>query len=303
MSDRENLQAMIVFARVVETLSFTEAAKLLDLSKSAVSKEIAALEVRLGAKLLERTTRKIAVTEVGMTWYHYCARILSEVKSADLFIRQYHEEPTGSLRVVAPVTFGCQCIVPVLNQFVASNLHVSVDLDLTDRPVNLVEDNVDIAIVIRRELPEHPHFKPLRDISWGLYAAPDYLARFSPIKKPEDLPRHDFILFRGPAHTLALPFRRDKQKRTIEVRSRFRANNSTALVNSAIAQTGIAYLPDYIAQEAVKAGKLTRVLASWEMDLYKSYILYKQESFTSPRVRLFIETLQKALWQEGKRNK
>lgn len=128
MSDVENLHGMIIFAKVVETLSYTEAAKRLGLSKSSVSKEISALEVRLGTKLLQRTTRKIAVTEVGMTWYHYCARILNEVKSADLFIRQFHEEPTGSLRVVAPVTFGCQCIVPVLNQFVANNLHVSVDL-------------------------------------------------------------------------------------------------------------------------------------------------------------------------------
>lgn len=295
MSDVENLHAMIVFARVVETLSFTDAAKALGLSKSSVSKEISALEIRLGARLLQRTTRKIQVTEVGMTWYHYCARILSEVKSAELFIRQYHEEPTGSLRVVAPVTFGCQCIVPVLNQFVASNLHVSVDLDLTDRPVNLVEDNVDIAIVIRRDAPAEANAKPLMDISWGLYAAPEYLQRFAPILGPDDLPRHDFILFRGPAHTLSLPFKKDKQRRNIEVRSRFRANNSTALVNSAIAQTGIAYLPDYIAQAAVKAGRLQRVLPEWEMELYRSYILYRHEAVISPRVRLFMEALQKAL--------
>ncbi|MFU9136956.1 LysR family transcriptional regulator [Erwinia tasmaniensis] len=299
MSDVENLHAMIVFARVVETLSFTDAAKALGLSKSSVSKEIAALEIRLGTRLLLRTTRKIQVTEVGMTWYHYCARILSEVKSAELFIRQYHEEPTGSLRVVAPVTFGCQCIVPVLNQFVANNLHVSVDLDLTDRPVNLVEDNVDIAIVIRRDAPAEANAKPLMDISWGLYAAPEYLQRFAPILGPDDLPRHDFILFRGPAHTLSLPFKKDKQKRNIEVRSRFRANNSTALVNSAIAQTGIAYLPDYIAQAAVKAGSLQRVLPEWEMELYRSYILYRHEGVISPRVRLFMEALQKALRVES----
>lgn len=295
MSDVENLHGMVIFAKVVETLSYTEAAKLLGLSKSSVSKEISALEVRLGTRLLQRTTRKIVVTDVGMTWYHYCARILSEVKSADLFIRQYHEEPTGSLRVVAPVTFGCQCIVPVLNQFVTKNLHVSVDLDLTDRPVNLVDDNVDLAIVIRRDPPEHAHCTLLSDISWGLFAAPDYLQRFPPIAHPDDLPRHDFILFRGPAHTLSLPFRKEKQKLDIEVRSRFRANNSTALMNSAMAQTGIAYLPEYIAQEAVKEGKLSRVLPEWEMDVYRSWALTKDGSLISPRIRVFIEDLQKAL--------
>jgi len=297
MSDFENLHGMIIFARVVETLSYTEAAKTLGLAKSSVSKEISALEVRLGAKLLQRTTRRIQVTEVGMTWYQYCYRILHEVKSADLFIRQFHEEPTGSLRVVAPVTFGCQCIVPVLNSFVAGNIHVSIDLDLTDRPVNLEDDHFDIAIAITRDLPDHRHYRPLIDIAWGLYAAPGYLSKLNTIASPDDLPRQDFILFRGPAHTISLPFRKEKQKKDIEVRSRFRANNSIALLNSAVAQTGIAYLPSYIAQEAVESGSLVQILPDWEMDIYKSYILVKSDNFISPRVRLFIEDLQKALQQ------
>lgn len=295
MSDFENLHGMIIFARVVETLSYTEAAKTLGLAKSSVSKEISALEVRLGAKLLQRTTRRIQVTEVGMTYYHYCYRILHEVKSADLFIRQFHEEPTGSLRVVAPVTFGCQCIVPVLNSFVAGNIHVSIDLDLTDRPVNLEDDHFDIAIAITRDLPDHRHYRPLIDIAWGLYAAPGYLSKLNAIASPDDLPRQDFILFRGPAHTISLPFRKEKQKKDIEVRSRFRANNSIALLNSAVAQTGIAYLPNYISQEAVESGRLVQILPDWEMDIYKSYILVKSDNFISPRVRLFIEDLQKAL--------
>lgn len=295
MSDFENLHGMIIFAKVVETLSYTEAAKALGLAKSSVSKEISALEVRLGAKLLQRTTRRIQVTEVGMTYYHYCYRILHEVKSADLFIRQFHEEPTGSLRVVAPVTFGCQCIVPALNRFLANNIHVSVDLDLTDRPVNFEDDHIDLAIAITRDLPEHRNYRPLMDIAWGLYAAPDYLINRTPVSSPDDLPRHEFILFRGPAHTISLPFRKEKQKKDIEVRSRFRANNSIALLNSAVAQTGIAYLPSYIAREAVESGKLVQLLPDWEMDIYKSYVLMKSDSFISPRVRLFIEELQRAL--------
>lgn len=295
MSDFENLSGMIIFAKVVETLSYTETAKVLGLAKSSISKEISALEVRLGARLLERTTRRIKVTEVGMTYYHYCYRILQEVKSADLFIRQFHEEPTGSLRVAAPVTFGCQCIVPVLNQFVASNIHVSVDLDLTDRPVSLDDDGVDLVIAIRRELPGHGHYRPLMDIAWGLYAAPGYLQQHPTISTPDDLPRHDFILFRGPAHTISLPFRKEKLKKDIEVRSRFRANNSIALLTSAQAQTGIAYLPSYIAEEAVASGSLVQVLPDWEMDVYKSYVIMKSENYISPRVRLFVEALQKAL--------
>lgn len=297
MDNIEDLTAMVVFARVVETLSFTEAAKSLRLSKSSVSREIAGLEVRLGAQLLNRTTRKIAVTDVGASYYQYCHRILNEIKGAEHFIRHFHEEPIGNLRLIAPVTFGCQCVVPVVNNFINNNIHVNVDLDLTDRPVNMADELYDIAVVITRDRPEGAQVKPLIPISWGLYVSPKYAARLAEIKKPEDLPRHDYILFRGPAHTLSLPFYKDKQKRDIDVVSRFRMNNSVALMSSAISGSGIAYLPDYIAQESVKEGKLVRLLPDWEMDTYHSWVLFKSESMLSARVRLFVDELERKLRQ------
>jgi len=295
MDNIENLTAMVVFARVVETLSFTEAAKSLRLSKSSVSREIASLEVRLGAQLLHRTTRKIAVTDVGMSYYQYCNRILNEIKGAEHFIRHFHEEPMGNLRLIAPVTFGCQCVVPVLNNFINNNIHVNVDLDLTDRPVNMADEVYDLAIVITRDRPEGAQVKPLIPITWGLYAAPKYVARLAEINRPEDLPRYDYILFRGPAHTISLPFYKDKQKLDIEVLSRFRMNNSVALMSSAIAGGGIAYLPDYIAQESVREGKLVRLLPEWKMDTYHSWILFKSENMLSARVRLFVDELERKL--------
>ncbi|NMP29317.1 LysR family transcriptional regulator [Rahnella sp. SAP-1] len=298
MDNIENLTAMVVFARVVETLSFTEAAKTLRLSKSSVSREIANLEVRLGAQLLTRTTRKIAVTEVGISYYQYCNRILHEIQGAEHFIRHFHEEPMGNLRMIAPVTFGCQCIVPILNSFIAQNIHVNVDLDLTDRAVNMSDEPYDIAIAITRAKPEHGQVKALIPITWGLYAAPHYVAQLPTISKPEDLPRHNYILFRGPAHTISLPFYKDKQKMDIDVRSRFRVNNSVALMSSAIAGGGIAYLPDYIAQESVSEGKLLRLLPQWEMDTYHSWVLFKAENMLSARVRLFVDDLEKRLRQK-----
>ncbi|WP_047680888.1 MULTISPECIES: LysR family transcriptional regulator [Xenorhabdus] len=298
MNNIENLTSMVIFAHVVETLSFTETAKSLRLSKSSVSREIAQLEVRLGTQLLNRTTRKIQVTEVGMNYYQYCHRILDEAKNAERFIRNFHEEPMGSLRLIAPVSFGSQCIVPVLNNFVAGNIHVSVDLELTDRIINMQDDHCDIAVVIGRETPNHPLVMPLIDITWGLYAAPDYIKQFSAIKKPEDLPRYDYLLFRGPAHTISLPFRKERHKFDIEVRSRFRINNSVALMSSALAGAGIAYLPDYITHESVAAGKLIRLLPEWNMDIYQSWILFKSEETLSSRVRFFANTLQHKLRQD-----
>ncbi|MEQ1964278.1 LysR family transcriptional regulator [Xenorhabdus khoisanae] len=295
MNNIDNLTSMVVFARVVETLSFTEAAKSLKLSKSSVSREIAQLEVRLGTQLLNRTTRKIQVTEVGMSYYQYCHRILTEAQNAEHFIRNFHEEPMGSLRLIAPVSFGSQCIVPALNSFIAGNIHISVDLELTDRTINMEEDQCDIAIVIGREMPHHSLATPLIDITWGLYATPDYIRQFSPIEKPDDLPRYDYLLFRGPAHTISLPFRKERHKLDIEVRSRFRINNSVALMSSALAGAGIAYLPDYVAHEAVAEGKLIRLLPEWNMDIYQAWILFKSESTLSSRVQQFALSLQNKL--------
>ncbi len=298
MNNLENLTAMAIFARVVETLSFTQAARSLRLSKSSVSREIAQLEVRLGAQLLQRTTRSIEVTEIGVSYYQYCSRILNEAKSAEHFIRILHEEPMGNLQLMAPVTFGCQCVVPVVNSFISGNIHVSIDLDLTDRPLNMAEDPYDIAIVIERDAPDYPQVKPLVDITWGLYATPEYLRQYPPINKPQDLPRYDYILFRGPAHTISLPFRKEKQKLDIEVRSRLRANNSVALLSSALAGSGIAYLPDYMTQEALANGKLVRLLPGWRMDTYHAWMLVKEQSSLSPHVRRFASDLQERLRRE-----
>ncbi|MEC5343130.1 LysR family transcriptional regulator [Brenneria populi] len=295
MNKLDNLTGMIVFANVVETLSYTDAANQLNMAKSSVSKEISQLEIRLGAKLLQRTTRKIQVTELGLAYYQYCHRILQEMKGAELFIRQTHEDPSGSLRIAAPVTFGTQCVMPVINKFIKKNIHITVDLDLTDRPINIDDEYYDVAIAIARELPKNASFKPLIDIEWGLYANEKYVKSHPVITHPSELPRHDYLLFRGNAHTISLPFHKDKQKLNIEVHCRLRANNSGALLNAALDNLGIAYLPAYITDDYVKKGDIVRLLPQWQMDTYNSYALFKNEQFNAPRIGSFIASLQNAL--------
>lgn len=295
MQPLENITAMMVFARVVETLSFTEAAKSLGLSKSFISKEIAQLEIRLGVKLLERTTRRIAVTEVGRAWYQFCARALQEVQGADAFIRDYHQQPAGNLSIIAPVNFGRHCIVPTLNAFVAQHIHVQVDLDLTDRPVDWQQDRYDLAIVVGSTPPPVTAFHWLSLIEWGLFAAPDYPATQMSITHPQQLPHHNYLLFRGAAHTLSLPFRQGKQKLNIDVHSRFRINNSEALLSAAIAGAGIAYLPCYIARAAQQQRQLVRLLPDWQMDDYHSYLIVRQPERPRALVATFCQQLQAAL--------
>ncbi|MDU7866390.1 MAG: LysR family transcriptional regulator, partial [Pantoea sp.] len=290
-----NLTAKLVFARVVELQSFSEAARALGWSKSHVSREIARLELRLGIRLLQRTTRRLALTELGQAYYPYCVRMLAEVQRADAFVQQLHQQPAGNVRLQAPVTYGCQCVVPVLNRFLRRHLHINVDLDLTDRNRDTLDDQIDVAIVIRSRPPQQGNFRVLSDIEWGLYAAPGYLAQRPAIEHPEMLPRHDLLLFHGPAHTAALPFRRDKQRLALDVRSRFRANNSMALLNAALAGSGIAYLPSYMAQEAVSRGDIQQLLPEWQMDRLQSYLLLRETLQPASPVSLLCDTLIAAL--------
>ncbi|MEZ3500037.1 LysR family transcriptional regulator [Pantoea sp. KPR_PJ] len=294
MDNSENLTAMMIFARVVECQSFSEAARALGLSKSHVSREIARLEVRLGFRLLQRTTRKMALTELGQAYYPFCTRMLAEMHRADAFVQQLHHHAAGNVRLQAPVTYGCQCVAPALNPFLRRHIHINVDLDLTDRASDTLDEQVDLAIVIRARAPQGSPVRVLGDIDWGLYAAPDYLAQRAPIAHPDMLPRHDLLMFHGPAHTAALPFRRDKQRLVVDVRSRFRANNSMALLNAAQAGNGIAYLPSYMAQTALAGGQIVQLLADWQMDRLQSYLLLKEAQPAAP-VSLLSDALVSAL--------
>jgi len=295
MDNSDNLTAMMLFARVVERQSFSEAARTLGVSKSWVSREIARLEIRLGIKLLQRTTRKVTLTELGQAYYPFCTRLLDEMHRADAFVQQVHQLPAGNVRLQAPVTFGCQCVVPTLNHFIRRHIHINVDLDLTDRINEDPQSSADVAIVIRQRAPEVPDYRELNTIDWGLYAAPDYLAAHPLIDHPERLTRHDLLLFHGPAHTAALPFRRDKQRLALDVRSRFRANNSMALLNAALAGTGIAYLPAYMTQESLARGEIVQVLPEWQMDRLHSYLLLKNQPEPSSPVTLLCDALITAL--------
>ncbi|MCC3719108.1 hypothetical protein LLQ54_12640 [Rouxiella badensis] len=157
----------------------------------------------------------------------------------------------------------------------------------------------DPAAVISRDAPDRPLIKPLTDISSGLYASPEYMSQYAAIEKPEDLPRYDYILLRGFAHTIVLPFRKEKQKLDIEVRSRFRANNSTILLSSAVAGTGIVYITDYMAREAMRKGEFIRILPEWKMDTYRAWMLFKSEKTLSFSVKRFAEDLLRRIQRES----
>lgn len=287
MQQGENLQAMYIFARVVEQQSFSLAAGVLGISTATVSREIAALENRLAMKLLHRTTRKVSVTECGLLYYRYCESLSRQVSAADDFIHRMHSQPAGQVRLVAPVTYGCQCIVPVLQPFMQQNIHVRVDLELNDREPDMIHDDIDVAIVVRQRPPDQGLSQPLSVIPWGLYATEAYLDRHPVLTSPEQLSRHQLLTFHGPAHQAALSFRKEKKRIEVNAVSRFRANNSMALLTAACAGAGIACLPSYMVHQALAEGTLRPVLPEWQLPGHHSYLLRKvQETFSSPVTRL-----------------
>ncbi len=287
MSQGENLTAMYIFARVAEQQSFSQAAKILGISTASVSREIAALEKRLAMKLLHRTTRKVTVTECGQRYYRYCENIAEQLARADDFVHHMHSQPTGQVRLVAPVTYGCQCIVPVLQPFMRQYIHVRVDLDLNDREPDMEREDIDVAIVVRQRPPEYERIRPLSAIHLGMYASAAYLSAHPQVTHPEHLNRHQLLTFHGPAHQATLSFRQEKKRVEINAFSRFRANNSTALLTAACAGAGIACLPSYMVNQAVNEGTLQPVLADWQLPGYQSYLLLRQaEADSSPVTRL-----------------
>lgn len=295
MEKVENLIPMVVFARVVETLSFTEAALSLGMSKSSVSRDISTMEKRIGTMLLKRTTRKIEITEFGLGYYQHCFKILNELRAAERFVRDYYEEPTGTIKILAPVTFGKQYVVPALNSYLERNIMANVDLDLSDKKVEVNDSPYDLSVLVAQDPPLHKHMTFLCSIPWGLYATPEYIARMRPIQSPSDLPAHNYLLFRGVARTVSLPFRKEKQKISIDVHSRFRSNNSAALINMALSGLGIAYLPSYIARKSVATGKLIRLLPSWQMDEYKVWLVSKNQNTMTSGIKRFSDELQQLI--------
>ncbi|EMD1658036.1 LysR family transcriptional regulator [Pluralibacter gergoviae] len=292
MEKVDNLIPMAIFAQVVECLSFTDAAAALGISKSSVSRAISQLEETVGGRLLKRTTRRIEITELGIGYARYCASIVSELRASETFIKEYYQQPAGTLTLLAPVTYGTQHVVPALSQFLKNNIHARIDLDLSDKEIDIKESDYDLAIEVLQGTPAHEHAQFLCTIGWGLYATPDYLQRIGPINAPKDLPGRDYILFRGVARTVSLPFRREKQKFAINVESRFRSNNSIALITMALSGCGIAYLPTYAARASVGRGELVRILPGWTMDEYKIWLLAKEKNSVTSAIKRFCDELR-----------
>ncbi len=287
----DTLSGLHAFASVVENGSFTAAAQALGQTKSAISKQVAGLEDRLGARLLNRTTRRMSPTEVGFAFYERCRRIIGELEEAERAVQELHAEPRGMLRVNAPMSFGTRHLASAIADFMDLHPDISVTLDLNDRLVDVVEEGYDIAIRITN-LPDSSLIaRKLAPFRRSICASPDYWEKHGRPEKPEDLRHHQCLLYTYLLSGDDWNFFGPDGKISVRVNGRFKANNGGALLSAARKGLGVLNTPTFIAHEDLNSGRLEPVLLDYGDEIASIYAIYPQNRHLTAKVRLFIDFL------------
>jgi len=291
---RRNTAGMLVFAEVVATRSFTEAARRLGLSKASVSREVTRLERRLGAQLLRRTTRSMSLTEVGEVFYAGCQRVAEEAEEAERSVGALQAEPRGEIRFCASVSLGQLHIAPHLPAFLARYPKVRLRMDLTDRMVDLVSEKYDLAVRISGRLADATLVqRRLCPIHFVVCAAPKYLARHGTPRSPAELERHNCL---GVA---AVPWRLMlSRKRALRLQGDLHFDNGDALRRVAVLGHGIVCLPTYLVGEDLRAGRLVRILPEQLVLEASAFAVQPQNRNPSPKVRALVAYLAEVLGPE-----
>ena len=284
----DNLIEMAAFAEVVEQGSFTAAAERLGASKSFVSKQISALEARLGVQLLRRTTRKLVLTEEGRTFHDYCRRMVETAREGQQVARSRAHEVSGHLRVSAPVTYGQVFLAPLVREFCARYPQVEVDLVLDNRRVDLLTEDFDLAIRITEHPPQTLSVTSLGMMQDVICAAPAYLRDRMAPATPEDLRDHDCLLYLNPHRMRRWTFRKADRVQIVEVHGPAAYNYHSAVLEPLLGGAGVAKLPDYFVAPFLADGRLIRLLASYQCDQLPIYLLHHDPKGQPPRVRQFL---------------
>jgi DNA-binding transcriptional LysR family regulator len=284
------LDEIDVFVRVVQAGSIRGAAELLAMPKSTVSRKVAALEERLQARLLQRTTRTLGLTDVGRIYYDHCLRIVGEVEEAERAVRNQQASPRGLLRVSAPTN--ASFLGPIVSDYLKQYPDVRLELDCTARVVDLVEERFDLGIRAGT-LPDSTLIaRSLCSIIWILVAAPAYLKKRGRPRSPDDLLAHDCLLF-GPGARLRLRSTKDAKKaKEVAAPVRLLVTDMDILHAALSRGLGIALMPAFRCADDLRARKLERVLPEWDGPSTPVHVVYPSSRHVSPTVTSFIEHLQ-----------
>ena len=284
----EDLERMAIFARVVDAKSFSAAAQRLGMSKSLVSKHVTRLEQSLAARLLNRTTRTMSVTEIGAIFYTHCARIVEEMEEAKLAVSRLHSEPRGTLKVSASVAFGTLHVAPALADFLARYPEVSIDMTITDRFVDLADEGYDVALRIAQDPGQNLVARRLAAVRRKVCATPQYFAAHGVPRTPVELIAHNCLTY---THLDQWRFRGPDGEMSVPATGNLKLNDDEALSQAVLGGLGVALLPTFIIGKDLQAGRLQSILAEYvplERDIHAVYLPNRH---LSPKVRVFIDFL------------
>ncbi len=285
----DDLRRMVIFFHVVEAQSFSGAARQLGIARSAVSRHITLLEKSIGVRLLNRTTRRLNLTEAGETYFQSCARIVAEAEAATHRIGQLQEEPRGTLKIAAPISLGNRFITPLVRAFMRRYTALNIELLLDDEMVDMVGESIDVSIrvgwlhdsnLIARKLGDWPRF---------LCASPGYLEHHGRPESPTQLTDHEWLIFTRLPSPFHWTFTKNKRQERVQVKGRLRSNNADAIRSSLLAGAGITAQAAFLVDDDIKAGRLERLLPEWDCGSVGMYAVYQDRRYQQTRVRLFID--------------
>ncbi len=289
MKTTMDLAAIQAFAKVVQTGSFTRAAEALHTHKAHLSRVVSQLERELGARLLERTTRSLSLTEVGREFHERSAAILAAVEDARLAVAQSQGEPRGTLRLTCGVEFGMLAVGGWINRYLAQYPQMKVDAEITGRIVDVVHEGFDLAIRVGTLPDSTLAARRLGALTYALYAAPGYLRQRGTPRSPRDLAPHELLVFAPAGGAAAWPLHKQGETVRITPQPRFRATNSFAVRDAAASGLGIALLPCMIGDPLVAEGRLGVVLKGWSAPEVPVSAVFASARFLAPKVRAFID--------------
>jgi DNA-binding transcriptional LysR family regulator len=290
----DRLLAIQAFAKVVESGSFARAAERLSISTSAVSRHVAELESHLEARLLNRTTRRLSLTETGQTFYEHSVQLLAALDDAEASVRTTAQIPKGTLRLTCGVTFGERYLAPAIADFCALHSQLVFDLDLSDRMVDLVEDGFDLALRIGLPRQQGVVSRRIGQTQLVCCAAPAYLATHpAPLFEPGDLTQHQCLSYSQTTVPNVWEFGSPDSRDTIAVRIplRHQANNGRMLVAMAVEGLGILFEPDFIVAPEIRSGLLTPLLEDYPPPTTPIAAVYPSRRHLSAKVRVFVDFL------------
>jgi DNA-binding transcriptional LysR family regulator len=296
----DRLTEMEAFATVVDQGGFTDAAKKMGISKSAVSKHVSSLEARLGARLLNRTTRRVSPTEIGLAYYDRARRVLNDAGEADALITSMQSAPSGLLRISVATDFGVNHLSPILGDFLGEFPDITVNMVLNNRYVELISEGFDMGIRIGELEDSTLRARKLTETSRRMVASPGYFEKYGRPQKIDDLTDHKLLHYSNQSNSAVWKLKAPSgEKRQVRTAGWLTVNDGQSLLNAAISGLGIAYLPSFLYADALAKGLVVEAIPDLPVDTQGIYAVYPPGRFTQPKVRAFIDFLVYSFAEKG----